>query len=149
MISRLEYAHADEIGPIPESNQWQMIEQYLSVDSVLASLYKQYCEAKDNLGKLLISSGDQDPMTEIAWDMHDSLRSAIETRLIELKNDIIVSRRIAAIQANRFASRMQPKAKVKPTDTLNDMMAFMIWAGMVMRDNPQSYDVRHAFGRAS
>ena len=149
MISRLEYIHPEDMESVPESKQWDMIETYCAVDSVLASLYKQYCEAKDNLGKLLIDKGSQDPMTEIAWDVHDSLRSAIETRLIELKDDSAVSARISAIQATKFASRMVIKPTKKPTQTLDEMMAFMMWAGMVMKNNPSSYDIRRDFGRAS
>jgi DUF438 domain-containing protein len=149
MISRLEYTQPDEMSSIPESKQWEMINIYASLDPVLASLYKQYCAAKENLGKLLVHNGAQDPMTEVAWDVHDSLRSAIETRLLELKDDGNVSARIAAIQANKFASRITVKPIKKPTQTLDEMMAFMIWAGMVMRDNPASYDIRRDFGRAS
>jgi DUF438 domain-containing protein len=149
MISRLEYTHPAEMESVPESKQWEMIEMYCTIDSVLASLYKQYCAAKENLGKLLIDKGAQDPMTEIAWDIHDSLRSAIETRLLELKDDGAVSSRIAAIQATKFASRMAIKTTKKPTQTLDEMMAFMLWAGMVMKENPAIYDIRRDFGRAS
>lgn len=149
MISRLEYTHPEEMESAPESKQWELIGLYASVDPVLASLYKQYCAAKENLGKLLVEKGASDPMTEVAWDVHDSLRSAIETRLLELKDDGAVSSRIAAIQANRFASRMPVKQTRKPTQTLDEMMAFMIWAGMVMKSNPATYDVRRDFGRAS
>lgn len=148
MISRLEYAHPEAMKDIPESKQWEMIGTYMTVDSVLASLYKQYCAAKDNLGRLLIENGPQDPMTEIAWDMHDSLRSAIETRLLELKDDETVSGRIKAIIASRSSIRFIPKKK-NPTQTLDEMMAFMMWAGMVMKDTPQNYDMRRDFGRAS
>jgi hypothetical protein len=149
MISRLEYAHPEAIENIPESKQWDMINVYINIDTVLASLYKQYCAAKENLGKLLIKNGDQDPMTEIAWDMHDSLRSAIETRLLELKEDETVSGRIKAIIASRTSIRMMPKQRKSPTQTLDEMMAFMMWAGMVMKNTPQNYDIRRDFGRAS
>jgi hypothetical protein len=149
MISRLEYTHPEVLENIPESKQWEMINVYIAVDPVLANLYKQYCAAKENLGKLLVQNGSQDPMTEIAWDMHDSLRSAIETRLLELKDDEAVSGRIKAIIANRSAMRFIDKPKKKTTQTLDEMMAFMMWAGMVMKDNPQNYDIRRDFGRAS
>lgn len=149
MISRLEYTHPEEMSSIPESKQWEMIHVYASLDSVLASLYKQYCAAKETLGKLLVNNGAQDPMTEVAWDVHDSLRSAIETRLLELKDDGAVSARVAAIHKNKIAARMPVRTLKKPTQTLDEMMAFMIWAGMVMKDNPASYDMRRDFSRAS
>ena len=152
MISRLEYTQPDDMGKIPEDQQWKMIGLYASIDPILASLYKQYLEAKDNLGKLLVTGGGgQDPMTEIAWDMHDSLRSAVDTRLLELKDDKAASGRIAAIQANKAASRMTSKIKKPtPTQTLDEMMAFMLWAGMVMKNGPQAqYDIRRDFCKAS
>ena len=153
MVSRLEYTHPEDMQSVPEEKQWALITTYMSVDAILASLYKQYCEAKDNLGKLLIENGDQDPMTEIAWDMHDSLRSAIETRLLELKDDKDITNRVAAIQANKFTARMMAKPKKKSThQSLNEMMAFMLWAGMVMKSGQMSqmaHDIRRDFGKAS
>lgn len=149
MISRLEYIHPEEMQSIPESKQWDLIETYMMVDDVLASLFKQYCAAKENLGKLLVQNGAQDPMTEVAWDVHDSLRSAIETRLLELKEDETVSGRVAAIIRNRSSIRFITTQKKKPAEELNDMMAFMLMAGMAMNNNPQNHDIRRDFGRAS
>ncbi len=149
MISRLEFAHPEAVKNIPESKKWDMINIYISVDSVLASLYKEYCAAKENLGKLLIENGSEDPMTEIAWDMHDSLRSAIETRLLELKEDDTISGRVQAIIASRSAVRMIAKPKKNPTQTFDEMMTFMMWAGMVMKDTPQNHDIRRDFRRVS
>lgn len=152
MVTRLEYTQPDDIGHIPEEQQWKLIGLYASIDPVLASLYKQYLEAKDNLGKLLVASGENDPMTEVAWDMHDSLRSAVETRLLELKDDKETSGRVAAIQTNKFAARMSANSskinKTSATQTLNDMMAFVLWAGMVMKDGIHHHDVRRDFGKA-
>lgn len=149
MIARLEYTHPEAVESAPESKKWDMIESYISIDPILGALYKEYCAAKENLGKLLITNGAQDPMTEIAWDMHDSLRSAIETRLLELKEDESVTELILTIQSSRFVNRMAVKPKKKQTQTLNEMMAFMMWAGMVMKDAPQNHDIRRDFGRVS
>ncbi len=150
MVTRLEYTQPEDMGVLPEEHHWKLISIYASIDPVLASLYKQYLEAKETLGKLLVKGGDQDPMTEIAWDMHDSLRSAVETRLLELKDDKTASGRVAALQANKTASQMTARIKKSPTQTLDEMMAFMLWAGMVMKDGmPPAYDMRRDFGRAS
>lgn len=149
MISRLEYSHPEEMLSVPVSKQWDMIHIYVSVDPVLATLYKQYCEAKENLGKLLLTKDVQDPMTEIAWDMHDSLRSAIETRLLELKEDRAISARVAAIKATKFAPRSPIRPVRKQSPSLNEMMTFMLWAGMMMKENPTQYDIRRDFSRAS
>jgi hypothetical protein len=151
MISRLEFTQPEAYQSAPEERHWTLITLYISVDSVLASLYKQYQEAKENLGKLLVKHDAQDPMTEIAWDMHDSLRSAVETRLLELKDDKETSGRVAAIQISQNASRMTQKIKkTKPTQTLDEMMAFMLWAGMVMKNGvPAHHDIRKDFCKAS
>lgn len=150
MVSRLEYTHPEDMALVPEEKHWKLITLYASIDPVLASLYKQYCEAKENLGKLLVSKGADDPMSEVAWDMHDSLRSSIETRLMELKEDDSVTARIDAIQSSKFSSRMKEKAKKKPTQSLDEMMAFMLWAGMVMKNGGSAqYDIRRDFGKAS
>ncbi len=150
MISRLEYTHPADMEAAPEEKHWKLISLYASIDPVLASLYKQYLEAKENLGKLLVAGGAQDPMTEIAWDMHDSLRSAVETRLLELKDDKATSGRVAAIQAHHSANHMTAKIKKStPAQSLEDMMAFMLWAGMVMKDSAQTqYDIRRDFYKA-
>lgn len=149
MVIRLEYTHPEDMAAAPEERHWALIHQYAGIDQVLASLYKQYLEAKENLGKLLVDRGAQDPMTEIAWDMHDSLRSAVETRLLELKDDATASGRVAAIQSNRFASRMTQKAKKTPTQTLDELMAFMLWAGMIMKNGASPQDMRRDFSKAS
>lgn len=152
MVTRLDYTQYECMSSVPEEKQWAMISLYISVDPVLASLYKQYCEAKENLGKLLVGKGADDPMTEIAWDMHDSLRSAIETRLLELKDDSAATERVAALQASQFASRMKKSIKRAPSpqQSLNEMMTFMLWAGMIMKNGgPARYDIRQDFGRAS
>jgi hypothetical protein len=149
MIARLEYTQPEAMSDIPESRQWNMIEIYIAVDSVLASLYKQYCEAKENLAKVLLNGSTNDPMAEIIWDMHDSLRSAIETRLIELKDNTEIQGRVATLKANKNATHLNDKFIKKPAQTLNQVMAFMLWAGMILKDNPNTYDVRRDFSRAS
>lgn len=153
LIARMEYAHAEDIQDIPEARYWHMIEIYIQVDEILASLYKQYCDAKENLGKLLVANGSDDPMTEIAWDMHDGLRSAIETRLIELKDDKAVAGRVAALQSRKVAARLPNKSAKQKSNAaqLNEMMAFVLWAGMVMNASTPNatQQMRDNFYRAS
>lgn len=148
MVSRLEYAHPEATQNIPEETQWKMIGLYISVDPVLAVLYKQYCEAKDGLGKLLLENGSEDPMTEIAWSMHDSLRTAVSDRLAHLKDDKEVTAKVAAIRNNRFVSRMVKSPRKMANQSLKDMMEFMAWANSAAKTS-LPYDVRHEFSRAS
>jgi DUF438 domain-containing protein len=90
MVTRLDHILPEELENIPEDKSWQFIQIYLRLDPLLAQLFKQYSEAKSRLGRLLVDRGSEDPMTEVAWDMHDSLRGAVETRLIELKEDPLI-----------------------------------------------------------
>lgn len=146
MINRLEFTQTDEISAIPEDRYWHMIQIYIAVDPLLASLYKQYCDTKDNLGRLVISHGSEDPMTEIAWDMHDSARSAVETRLNELKADKEVTDRAVRLNQARQAPAMIREKK--STDAFNDMMTFWLLASMAMNNRQYQQDIRRDFVRA-
>ncbi len=153
MIARLETTQADALDHIPEERHWQMIGLYIQVDPLLAQLYKQYSDAKDRLGKLLAHTDPNDPITEVAWDMHDSLRSAIETRLIELKDNSSASDKIAALK-NELAltcEREDRKAREKEAaNSMDQLLAFMLWVSLVMKDSKSIiFDLRNDFCQAS
>lgn len=63
------------------------VEAYMSVDSTLASLYKQYLDARSNRVRALQQAGEDSAMAAIARDLEESAQSAIETRMIELRAD--------------------------------------------------------------
>lgn len=149
MTTRLDTIRPDDVKDIPEERHWKLITLYIAVDDVLASLYKQYCEAKDNLGKLLVSNGSDDPLSEIAWDMHDSLRSSIETRLLELREDKDATDRALALQSRQFERKMIKRSRKPVTQRLDETMAFMLLAGMAMKNGLPSQDMRRDFGRVS
>ena len=104
--------------------------------------------ALEEHARILIENGPEDPMTEIAWGMHDSLRAAVEDRLAHLKDDDAVSAKIQAIKNNQFVSRMVKSPRKMANQSLTDMMAFMAWANMAAK-SPAMYDVRRDFSRAS
>jgi len=153
MVNRLEYAHPEAIKEIPETRYWEMIDAYMVVDEVLANLYKQYVQAKENLARLVIDNGSDDPMTEVAWDMHDSTRCAIETRLIELRKDSGTTERARKIKLHNDAKAQNSKIlferRKSPSDKLNEAMVFMMLAGMIMNANKPRQDIRQDFVRAS
>lgn len=151
MVDRIDTVYAEDIGPIPEERYWHMIGLYMQVDPVLAHLYKQYCDSKANLGGLLAGQDMTDPMTEIAWDMHDGLRSAIDTRLIELRQCKETVRRVTALQKALSERDAEARSKLKAEKearSFDNLMAFMVWTGMVMKDaqipSPLSHDFRQA-----
>jgi len=153
MIARLETTQTGVLDDIPEERHWQMIGLYIQVDPLLAQLYKQYCDAKDRLGKLLAHADPNDPLTEVAWDMHDSLRSAIETRLIELKDNSFASQKIAALRNDLALASEREDRKARERAAANSMdqlIAFMLWASLVMKDSKHMiFDLRSDFCQAS
>lgn len=63
------------------------INLYASFDPVLADLLKQYKDADGQASYLDSTFSQDDPMAEIAHDRKDSAWSAVQTRLIELRDD--------------------------------------------------------------
>lgn len=152
MIARLEDTQPEMMRTIPEERYWHMISLYIQVDPVLAQLYKQYCDARDNLGQLLSSADPNSPMAEIAWDMHDSLRSAIDTRLLELKdNDTVTARILALKNQSDTLERQKRKFEKQKSEShrMENLMAFMLWTGLVLKDVGQGHYLRAEFGQAS
>ena len=148
MIGRLEYTQRETLGPIPEDKYWDMIQIYIALDDVLAALYKQYCMAKDNLGTLVLARGSEDPMTEIAWEMHESARCAVETRLLELKEDSDIHARAAQMKALRSVPKTEYSRPPAPSDDLDQTIVFLLMASMVMKSSQRRQDIRRDFVRA-
>jgi hypothetical protein len=70
------------------------IEIYISMDSVLADLYRQYLDALRRQSNLISSNGRHDPMTEVACDAAESAHSAYQTRLLELRRERYIRARV-------------------------------------------------------
>ena len=92
------------------------IQTYLSLDPLLAELFKRYLDARASRDRLVAKHGHDAPMTEMAADMVDSAHCALETRLIEVRalyklreeRDVAGERvMIAAAQSQRFEQKMQ------------------------------------------
>jgi len=63
------------------------LEAFIHLDPTLASLHKQYLDAKAQYESLVKSNGKDDAMAEIAADMMDSAWCAMQTRLLEVRCD--------------------------------------------------------------
>lgn len=153
MISRLEFAHLDDIGTIPEEKHWPLIGVYMQVDSVLAALYKEYCEAKQMLGNMMVSGKSDDPMTEIIWDMHDSARAAVETRLLELRADKDATDRAQQLDSLRKIPKSEyTKSEPSPIQDVDNAIVFLLMASMAMKSTARRAGkdfARRDFVRAS
>lgn len=60
---------------------------YAGFDPLLADLYRQYLEAHRQFKSLSALRGKDDPMAEAARDWMDSAESAVQTRMIEVRQD--------------------------------------------------------------
>lgn len=88
-------------------------------DELLDDLFRQYRNASDHYKDIARRHGAQDPMAVLAADMAESLKSAYETRLIEVRSDAILYARAQSLLAlkqeeaeienkeNSFAYRMR------------------------------------------
>lgn len=84
MVTRLDTIRPDDPkkrAPEPLSE----LEAFIRMDDLLASLNKQYLEAKAQRKELVALNGAEDAMAEIAMDMEDSAWCAMQTRYLELR----------------------------------------------------------------
>ncbi len=134
MIRRLE-----SIGPDDEhaaDGKLADIGAFAPADPVLARLHKEYLEANRQHKRLARERSVCDPMTEVAADMLDSARSAVQTRLIELQ-DIreietreAMERTMRARKAEQEAARALLLIEKRCRDSSSDLffwMLMMIW----------------------
>lgn len=63
------------------------LEAFVHIDGLLASLNKQYLEAKQQRKELVALNGVDDAMAEVVLDMEDSAWCAMQTRYIELRQE--------------------------------------------------------------
>lgn len=63
---------------------------YARIDPLLAGLLKQYRDTQARHEQLLRANGACDPMTEVAADLAESCDSAVQTRMIELREQIVM-----------------------------------------------------------
>ncbi len=61
------------------------LQAFIQLDPTLASLHKQYLDAKAQYESLIAAHGKGDAMAEIAADMMDSAWCAMQTRLLEVR----------------------------------------------------------------
>ena len=142
---------------------------FISIDPLLASLYKQNQNAISKHNKLITENGDDDPMAMVAADMVDSTQSAFDTRMIEVKRDQHLSglaralievqndeeeqesNRQKAMRAARFyllqEQRNMQEMLEDQRQNVNDIMLFLffiLFRAMFMMD-PNQHNIGQAF----
>lgn len=86
-------------------------EAYMRLDSLLARLHKDHENAAAYHDKLVRDLGADDPMTAVSEDMAESALSAFETRLIELKSDTDIARKVARMTCPEMQLEKVRRAK--------------------------------------
>lgn len=129
MASRLDDILPETMQDRPADRDWPFIHLYLGSDPLLAQLYKQYCDARAKLDALHREFGRGDPMAVVASDMKDSAHTAVETRLLELKDNKAVQGQVAV---RREAQQKVQKIE-KPEEAFDRIIAMMIWAKYVIK----------------
>lgn len=82
------------------------IEAYMAVDAVLARLYKEFADARGNRLRALEQQGEHSAFADIARDLEDSAQSAMETRMIELREDDIKRAMVERMMAHSHIAQM-------------------------------------------
>lgn len=86
MAARLDQ-HQDQSSGTTHNNMLTEVEAYMAVDSTLARLYKEFADARAHRIRAQKQHGAQAALSDIAADLEESAQSAMETRMIELRED--------------------------------------------------------------
>lgn len=91
--------------PVPASALQEEIRIWMAVDPLVADLHKQYMDARAHHARLVQLRGKGDPMEEVAADMAESAKCAVETRLIELRHSAEAKLAFQAMVRREWAAR--------------------------------------------
>ncbi len=144
---------SDYSEPLQSLDPLSEVGLYISSDRLLADLYRQYLEAQRHYITSIQTHGTNAPMTEIASDMSDSAYCAVETRLIELREEKEISERVLRMQLRqRNAYHAKTKQNIKH-DGDNQNIAFwtlLAFSVLQQKENiptcgrPATFDFTHA-----
>ena len=108
-LDRLQPQEPKKRAPAPLSE----LEAFMQMDGLLASLNKDYLEAKSQRRELAALYGDEDAMAEVAMDMEDSAWCAMQTRYLELRAERELMERAQRLMRGVEEKIEEEKAKDK------------------------------------
>lgn len=106
---------------------------WVGVDPLLAELHKRYLDAKVNYARALNRHGEDDPMTDMAADMADSTRCAVDTRILELRHDPASKAKLQAIIRQAHIAR----EKEQEEQDAEEARTRRFWAGFAGEKKPR------------
>ena len=90
------------------------LQAFMAQDPLLASLHKQYLDAKDMRRKSEKDYGKDDPMTEMALLVEDSAWCAMQTRYMELRDDrILMAKAQETMEEERIMANLKREEENK------------------------------------
>ncbi|HEY0900737.1 MAG TPA: hypothetical protein VGD95_01310 [Micavibrio sp.] len=105
MAARLDQHHSASDAP-GALNMLTEVEAYMAVDATLARLYKEFADARQTRLQALTQHGAQSAFADIAADLEESAQSAMETRMIELREDQIKRSMVERMMAHAHIAQM-------------------------------------------
>lgn len=110
-------SRVDAIHPAPpEQRPAQLLSEldaFIQMDHLLASLHKDYLDAKAQRVELVALHGDTDAMAEVAMDMEDSAWCAMQTRYLELREEREIMERAQRLMRRAEEKIEEEKARDK------------------------------------
>lgn len=148
MASRVDAIHPEPKDLRP-SNPLSELEAFIQIDPLLASLQKDYLDAKSQRVELVALYGGEDAMVEVIMDMEDSAWCAMQTRFLELHDERELMERAQRLmrraeekiedekqrekvyEAKQFSYYLDTLAKIKemnkPSNILEVALLFLIF----------------------
>lgn len=112
--------------PVPVLTELQA---FLTFDPLLASLHKEYLDAKDNRAKAVKDFGADDAMTEMAMLVEDSAWCAMQTRYMELRADrALMAKAQDLMEEERLAATRQ-----REKENAKDALRYYNYLDMIVR----------------
>lgn len=117
MARRLDVIRTDDDSYGINDGSVSEMGAYAAVDPVMADLYRQYLNARKRHKTLTNQNGDDDALAAVAGEQAESLDSALQTRLIELRGDKKLSARVETIM-----TRSLHKTEENEKETVREMV---------------------------
>ena len=151
MVNRLEdIMPADVYADLASGAEWPMIEVYVRLDPLLADLFKQYQDARNQYITIERERGPNDPLADVTRDMADSAHAAVTTRYIELQADdefqgsaAAETQRVKILDS--YSMEQDALTRQYKDDSIYSGIAFMVWAAMIMEQKRERESLRKAF----
>lgn len=131
MVARLDTLQIDDAQKQSTAKKLSELEAFMQMDSLLASLNKEYLEAKAQRKNLCQLNGKGDAMAEVAMDMEDSAWCAMQTRYIELRQSREKMERAQHLMRESEKGEAEAVEKQAKADKEKEFNNYIYWSRTV------------------